>query len=75
MMKGSTKVGLPGLKEARKAAGLSQRALGDEIGISRVAVCNIELCNNDPSLNTALAIVASLRKHGINTTIERLADR
>lgn len=44
------------LRELRQAAGLSQAALGEELGVSRQTVIAIETGRYDPSLKLALRI-------------------
>ena len=44
------------LRELRQAAGLSQAALGETLGVSRQTVIAIETGRYDPSLKLALRI-------------------
>lgn len=44
------------LRELRQAAGLSQAALGEALGVSRQTVIAIETGRYDPSLKLALRI-------------------
>ncbi|HET7303847.1 MAG TPA: helix-turn-helix transcriptional regulator [Segeticoccus sp.] len=44
------------VRELRQAAGLSQAALGEQLGVSRQTVIAIETGRYDPSLRLALRI-------------------
>ena len=66
--------GLPNLSKARAVAKVTQKQLGDEIGITRAAVSRIEKGHNDPTLNTVLLIMHALAKRGLKVSVEYLAD-
>lgn len=66
--------GLPNLSRARAVTKLTQKQLGDEIGVTRTAVCNIEKGHNDPTLSTCFAIIHALAKKGLTVSVEYLAD-
>ena len=51
----------------RQAAGLSQLALGEQLGVSRQTVIAIETGRYDPSLPLAIAIA-----HHFDTTVEEI---
>jgi putative transcriptional regulator len=55
------------VRSLREAAGLSQRALGDALGVSRQTVNSIENGRYDPSLPLAISIA----RH-FETTIEEI---
>ena len=57
------------VRSRREALGLSQAALGDELGVSRQTVNSIETGKYDPSLPLAFAIARYF-----NTTIEEIFD-
>ena len=44
------------LRQLRKAAGLTQEALGKEVGISRTHYCQIEAGEKSPSLKVSLRL-------------------
>ncbi|WP_031551917.1 helix-turn-helix transcriptional regulator [Parvularcula oceani] len=46
------------LRELREAAGLSQKALGERVGVSRQAINAIENAKHVPSLDLAFRIAA-----------------
>jgi putative transcriptional regulator len=48
------------LREARHRAGLSQRALAEQIGVAYPTVARIELEQHRPTLDVALAIARAL---------------
>ncbi|MBW8172031.1 helix-turn-helix transcriptional regulator [Ornithinimicrobium sp. Arc0846-15] len=49
------------VRELRLAAGLSQRALGEALSVSRQTVNSIETGRYDPSLTLAIAIARHFR--------------
>lgn len=49
-----------GLIDARKSAGLTQKQLADNVGISRAFLTNIELGKYAPSLKVACQIASTL---------------
>jgi DNA-binding XRE family transcriptional regulator len=51
----------------RKQSGLSQQALADQIGVNRVTVARIEIGDQIPSVDLALAISGAL-----GSTVEAL---
>jgi len=55
------------VRELRQAAGLSQAALGEVLGVSRQTVIAIETGRYDPSLPLAIAIA----RH-FGTTVEEI---
>jgi len=55
------------VRELRETAGLSQRELGERLGVSRQTVNSIETGRYDPSLPLAIAIA----RH-FNTTVEEI---
>lgn len=50
------------LRELRTARGLTQEALGRELGVSRQAVNALETGKHDPSLDLAYRIAASFNR-------------
>ncbi|GAA2012463.1 helix-turn-helix transcriptional regulator [Brevibacterium samyangense] len=60
-------VGPVGVKDARKAAGLTQANLAEAVGVSRQTVISIERGDYAPSVYLALRIA-----HRLGTTVERL---
>lgn len=48
------------VRDARKAAGLTQPELGDKLGISAVAICQVELGKTAPALAKVAAIAEAL---------------
>ena len=55
------------VRELRETAGLSQRELGERLGVSRQTVNSIETGRYDPSLPLAIAIA----RH-FNTPVEEI---
>jgi len=55
------------VRELRETAGLSQRELGERLGVSRQTVNSIETGRYDPSLPLAIAIA----RH-FNRTVEEI---
>jgi transcriptional regulator with XRE-family HTH domain len=48
------------IKEWRAKRGLSQRALGDESGVSREYIARIELGQHDPTVSTLVKLAKAL---------------
>ena len=48
------------LKEARKANGLTQEALGKEIGVTKVSICCYENGTRTPTLDTLIDLANAL---------------
>lgn len=57
------------IKQARKKAGLTQKELGDKLGVSQAAIGQFEKENSNPKLETLHRIAAALR-----VNIEQLVD-
>lgn len=58
------------LADARNAAGLSQTALAELAGVTKLTVLRIEKGERRPSVDIALALAAAL-----DTTVEALFDQ
>jgi DNA-binding XRE family transcriptional regulator len=57
------------LKTYRKKAGLTQAALGAEVGVGQAAINNYESFFSVPSLKVAIAIMDALKKRKIKMDV------
>jgi DNA-binding XRE family transcriptional regulator len=57
------------LKTYRKKAGLTQAALGAEVGVGQAAINNYESFFSVPSLKVAIAIMYALKKRKIKMDV------
>lgn len=51
----------PALRREREAAGLTQQALADRLGVTQGAIGNLEAGRTDPRLGVAAAIAKALK--------------
>lgn len=58
------------LRDLREKAGLTQKELGEATGLWQTAIANYENGYRSPDLYRVAVIIAALRRHGVEVTIE-----